>query len=187
MTTYTLHTVETAPPASRPILEGAQKAYGFVPNLLGTLADAPAALKGYTDVAGAFDSTSLSPTERQVVLLTASFENECTYCVAAHSVIAGMQKVAPDVIEAIRNGQEISDPRLAALARFTRTVVERRGWAGEDAVEQFLSAGFSTAQVLEVVLGVAMKTISNYSNHLAAPALDAAFESQRWERPALAN
>jgi len=187
MSRHPIHSTETAPAASRPILEGAKKALGFVPNLYGTFADAPPVLQAYTAVATAFDSTSLTPLERQVVSLTASFENECTYCMAAHSTMAGMQKLDGDVIDALRAGQELSDPKLAALARFTRLVVSERGFVSAAEQQRFLDAGFTPAQVLEVVLGVAMKTISNYTNHLAAPPLDAAFEPQRWERPVLAG
>lgn len=187
MSRHPIHNVDTAPVASRPILEGAQKGLGFVPNLYGTLADAPAALQAYTAIATSFDSTSLSPLERQVVALTASFENDCTYCMAAHSTIAGMQKLDGSVIEALRAGQEISDPKLAALSRFTKQVVTERGFVSDEETQRFLDAGYTPAQILEVVLGVAMKTISNYTNHLAEPPLDAAFEPQRWERPVLAG
>ncbi|GJM22998.1 MAG: hypothetical protein DHS20C15_29130 [Planctomycetota bacterium] len=187
MTTYPLHTAETAPRASRPILEGAEKALGFVPNLYATMADAPAALQTYTDISTSFDSTSLSPLERQVVLIAASVENNCTYCVAAHSTIAGMQKLDTSVVDALRNAEDPADPKLAALAHFTRVVVEQRGFAGQEEVDRFLDAGYTTGQVLEVVLGVTMKTLSNYTSHLAAQPLDAAFEPQRWERPALAG
>jgi len=155
-----------------------------VPNLLGTMAEAPALLNAYTTLAGIFDKTSFNPTERQVVLLSVSYENSCEYCVAAHSVIASMQKVPADVVEAIRKNQPITDPRLEALRRFTTAVVASRGWPTEEQTSAFLAAGYGRQQILEVVLGVGMKTLSNYTNHLAGTPLDAAFAKAAWSKDA---
>ncbi|MEM7305094.1 MAG: carboxymuconolactone decarboxylase family protein [Planctomycetota bacterium] len=184
MTSFPVHTQDSAPDRAKPILEGAQRAMGFVPNLYGTFAGSPALLEAYTALSKAFDSTSFTATERQVVLLTASFENGCDYCMAAHSTIAGMQKVPADVVEALREGAPIGEARLDALANFTRIVVRERGWASEDDIQAFLAAGFEQPQVLEVILGVGMKTLSNYTNHVASTPLDAAFQPQAWSRPA---
>lgn len=187
MTRFDIHTPETAPEASRPILEGAQKALGFVPNLYGTFAGAPALLQAYTQVGQLFDQTSFTPTERQVVLLATSFVNGCDYCMAAHSTIAAMQKLPADVVQALRDGEPIADPKLEALRRFTVQLVEKRGWADDADVDAFLAAGYTKEQVLEVVLGVGMKTLSNFTNHLGATPLDAAFQPQAWSRPATAR
>ena len=115
----TVHTPESAPEGSRAILEGAQRAMGFVPNLYGVFAGAPAALTGYTGLGQAFEQSSFSATERQVVLLAASAENGCEYCMAAHSTLAAMQQVAPDVVEALRDLEPLTDPKLEALRTFT--------------------------------------------------------------------
>lgn len=181
---YTIHTRETAPAAAKETLDGAKKAFGFVPNLLGVMAEAPALLKAYRTLAGLFDETSFTPTERQIVLLTASYENECTYCVAAHSVIASLQKVPADVIDAIRDGAAIADRKLEALRRFTAAVVKTRGWPSEEDTQAFFKAGYAKAQVLEVVLGVGFKTLSNYANHIAETPLDDAFARASWSRAA---
>ena len=181
MTDFSIHTTETAPEASRPILEGARKSFGFVPNLLGKLAEAPAALEGYLALTGLVARTSFSPAEQQVVLIAASVENGCEYCVAAHSTIAAMHKVPEDVIAALRANSAIPDPRLEALRQFTATLVEKRGHASDQEVQDFLAAGFTRAQVLEVVLGIAMKTLSNYANHLIDTPVDAAFAPRAWE------
>lgn len=177
----------TAPAAARPILEGAQKAFGFVPNLLGNMANAPALLQAYMAVSAAFDQTSLSAAERQVVLLATSVRNECTYCVAAHTVIAGMQQVPADVVEALRTRQPIGDTRLEALRRFVEEIVESRGWPSVATERAFFDAGYSQAQALEVLVGVGQKTLSNYMNHLAGTPLDAAFASAAWSREAVAT
>jgi len=100
--TYTVHTIDTAPDASREGLAAAKNAYGFIPNLLGVMSEAPALLTAYQTLGGIFDRTSLDRTQRQVVLLTTSYENNCEYCVAAHSAIAMHQKVPQDVIDALR-------------------------------------------------------------------------------------
>ncbi len=182
--TYTVHTPETAPAAARETLAGAKKAFGFVPNLLGVMAEAPALVKAYTTLSRIFDETSFSPAERQVVLLTVSYENGCKYCIAAHSVIAGMQKVPSDVVGAIRAGKPIVDPRLEALRRFTAAVTKTRGGPSENDTKAFLNAGYTKAQVLEVVLGVGMKTLSNYTNHIAGTPLDDAFAKAAWSKAA---
>ncbi|MCH8137602.1 MAG: carboxymuconolactone decarboxylase family protein [Proteobacteria bacterium] len=180
MSIFSIHGEQTAPEASRPILEGAKAKYGFLPNLLGGLAEAPAALEAYVTLSDIFDKTSLTPAERQVVILATSAENGCEYCVAAHSTIAAMLKVPDDVIEALRDGRPINDERLEALRKYTETVVRKRGWADKDDVQAFLAAGFDRAQVLEIVLGVAFKTLSNYANHLIQTPVDAAFAPRAW-------
>jgi AhpD family alkylhydroperoxidase len=155
----------------------------MVPNLLGTLAESPQTLKGYLALAGLFEETSLSPEERQVVLLAVSFENACEYCMAAHSMGARRQGVAAHVIDALRNGAALPDARLEALRVFAQAVVRQRGWAEREA-ESFVEAGFTKAQLLDVVLGVAQKTLSNYVNHLAHTPLDAALEPEKWHKSA---
>lgn len=182
--TYTVHTLESAPETARETLTGAKKALGFVPNLYGIMAEAPALLKAYTTLSRIFDETSFSPTERQVVLLTVSYENGCQYCVAAHSVIADLQKVPAEVVGAIRDGKSISDAKLEALRRFTSAVTRTRGWPSDDDTEAFLNAGYTTAQVLEVVLGVGVKTLSNYTNHITGTPLDSAFAAAAWSKAA---
>jgi AhpD family alkylhydroperoxidase len=181
---YTVHDVDTAPAAARETLAGAKKAYGFLPNLLAVMAGAPALLKSYHTLVDLFEETSLSPSERQVVLLATSYENNCEYCVAAHTVIAGMQRVPDDVVQAIRAGRPIVDPKLEALRRFTTAVVSARGRPSDAEVAAFLDAGYGRIQVLEVVLGVGLKTLSNYTNHIAETPLDRAFARAAWSKPA---
>jgi len=158
MSQFKIHSIQTAPAAAQPLLEGSLKKYGFIPNLHGGLAEAPAALAAYIELTALFDQTSLSPTERQVVLLVVSAENHCTYCVAAHSMIAKhMVKADPAIIDAIRNLQPLPDKKLDALANFTRNVLKNRGTVCSKTLDNFITSGFSRAQVLEVVLGVTFK------------------------------
>lgn len=175
-----VHTIDTAPDAAKGLIDKAHAKYGFLPNLLGVMASAPPLLEAYMTLAGLFDNSSLTPTERQTVLLTVSAVNQCTYCVAAHTVIAQMQHVEQDVLDAIRADQPIQDARLEALRRFTEAIVTSRGWPSAQATEAFHKAGYTPSQALEVVLGVGIKTMSNYTNHMAQTPLDNAFASADW-------
>lgn len=175
--------LDDAPEAARGLLAAAKGKFGFVPNLLGVMANVPALLEAYLTLGGLFDKTSLSPTERQVVLLATSFVNGCDYCMAAHTGIATMQKVDPAVITALREGHAIADAKLESLRRFAADVASTRGWPEAASVAGFLAAGYSAAQALEVVLGVGMKTLSNYANHLAGTSLDQTFAAAKWTAP----
>ncbi len=146
-----------------------------------------ALLKAYTTVSSLFDESSLSATERQIVLLATSVENGCPYCVAAHSAISAMQRVPADIVAALREGSPIRDPQLEALRRFTTTMVESRGWPSERETRSFMEAGYGRRQVLEVVLGIGLKTLSNYTNHVASTPLDTAFTAMEWAPTAPAS
>lgn len=183
MTQFETYTLQTVPEEGRPILEKVDKAYGFVPNLMGKMIEAPALAKAYLDIGETFSETSLSPVEQQVVLLTVSRHNKCEYCVSAHSVIADMGKVPEDVIDALRDDNPIADEKLEALRKFTLAVVDKQGWLAEADLDAFFDAGYGRQQVLEVLVGVAMKTMSNYVNHIAGTELDEAFAARRWEAP----
>lgn len=184
MSLLTTHTIESAPTSSKPILERAKQQLGFVPNLYGVLAESPAALQAYKTIGELYDSlSSFSATERQIVLLTTSYDNECHYCMAAHTTLASMQKVPSDVVQAVRDGEAIDDPRLEALRTFTLKVVRDRGWVSKGDTQAFLDAGFTRAQLLEVTLGVSLKTLSNYVNHVACIPLDDAFKPNAWTSP----
>ena len=183
MTKFTIHTQETAPEASKPLLDNSQKAYGFVPGLLGVLAEAPKALEAYQTLGALFSETSFSTTERHVVWLTINYENDCGYCVPAHTGLAKFDAVPDDVIEALRNGTPIADPKLEALRTFTVQVVQKRGWMTDDDVQAFLDAGYTQQQILEVILGLAHKVVSNYTNHIANTPVDAVFKKFAWEKP----
>ena len=134
MTTFPVHSSETAPEGSRPILAATQKKFGFVPNLFRVMAEAPAAGEAYMAVMDIFESSSLSDAEKQTVLLSASFVNECDYCMAAHSMVAGMKGVPAEIIEALRSGATVESERaleaglgLVESAQQHRHVSQRAG------------------------------------------------------------
>jgi AhpD family alkylhydroperoxidase len=183
MSDFPNHDRHSAPAAALPSFDAAERKFGMIPNLARKMATAPALLEAYLQVGALFDATSLTPQERQVVLLTVSRENGCGYCLGAHSVLADMSKVPEAVTAAIREDGAIPDRRLAALHRFTRAMVTHRGWLPEQELQAFLDAGFDRQHVLEVVLGVGMKTLSNYTNHIAGTTLDDAFAHRAWEPP----
>ena len=171
------------PEGAQETLAEARKRYGFVPNLMAAMAEVPPLLKTYLVVGDEFAKTSLTPVEQQVVILTVSRRHECHYCMAGHSMAAKMAGLPEPELEALRSGQTLRDPRLEALQVFTDAMVENRGWVSEKEIGDFIEAGFTRAQVLEVILGVAFKTLSNYTNHVVATQLDKAFESFAWESP----
>lgn len=180
MSNFPLHTLDTAPAAAKPLLEGARKAYSFVPNLYATMANAPALLEGYLTLAGIFNKTNLSETERQIILMTNNRINGCVYCMAAHTTISQGAGVPADVIEALRAGKSIANPKLEALRVFTAVVNETRGWPTQLQIDTLLATGYSAQTVLEVILGTSLKVLSNYTNHIATTPVDEAFQVNAW-------
>ena len=172
-------TIETAPEKSKEILRNIQKSYGFIPNLLATFANSPAVLNGYTAMEAAWDKSSLSAKERQLVLLAASVENRCNYCKAAHStVLKNFMNVDSQIINAVKSGDPLPDPRLNALVRFTKEAVNERGYVSEGTKTAFVHYGFSEVQMMEVLVGIALKTLSNYLDHINPIDIDTAFVAE---------
>jgi uncharacterized peroxidase-related enzyme len=177
-------TIDNAPAASRPGLEAVRRQLGFIPNLFATFAESPTLLSGYLALDGAFSKGSLSAVERQIVLIAVSAENDCEYCVAAHSTVAGMLRASAALVQAIREGAPTNDSRIDALVSFVRTTVRTRGNVPDGTVEAFLAHGFTKDQLGEVMLGIGLKTISNYFNAVAGTPLDDAFRPQAWQAAA---
>ena len=174
---------EEAKAESAALLNEVEKKYGFIPNLMGVLAESPVALKAYLELSNLVGQSSFSPEEQQAILLAVSIDNNCDYCVAAHSMVAAkMAGMSPDRLNSLREGKHLDNKKLDALVEFTRAVVSMRGFAGTKAVSQFLDAGFSKQQLLEVLVCVAMKTLSNYTNHIAETPLDLPFAEFKWSR-----
>lgn len=180
MTSPSLHTVDTAPEASKPLLATAGRTYGFVPNLLAGMATSPALLEGYMTLAGIFNKTALTETERQIILMTSNRLNGCVYCMAAHSAISIGAGVPADVVAALRAGTPIADAKLEALRQFAIKIVESRGWPAADDVQRLLEAGYTHQTVLDVILGTSLKVMSNYTNHVVQTPLDPAFAQHAW-------
>jgi len=180
MTNFNMHTAETAPEGSQVMLQNIQQSFGFLPNLMAVFSESPAMLEAYAAISEIFDKSDFTPTERQVVQMTNNRLNSCNYCMAAHTTISKMQGVSEDVIEHLRNGTPIPDAKLEALRVFTAKMNENRGHFNQADVEAFLSAGYTKANVLEVILGTAQKVMSNYTNNIALTPIDAAFQPDIW-------
>jgi len=178
---FPVMTLDSAPAESKPMLEQTQQTFGFIPNLIGVMASSPAITDAYLTVANIFSKSGLTTTEQQIVLLTVSHFNDCRYCMAAHTAISSMQNVDMDFVQAIRDDLPILDVKLQALRLFTRLVVENRGWLPDADVQTFLDAGYQQSHVLDVLVGVAQKTLSNFTNHLAKTPLDDAFAAVSWQ------
>lgn len=180
---FIIYTVETAPEDSKEALIRAKEVFGFIPNLEGICAEAPALLKAGMALWEFFSTTSFSPIEQQVVYLAANYENECHYCMAAHSGLAKMVGMSSENIQALRNGTPLQDPKLQALRHFTQRMVQARGWVEDHEIESLMAAGYDKQQVLEVILGIAVKVIHNYTNHIAKTPLDNVFKANAWSKP----
>jgi uncharacterized peroxidase-related enzyme len=184
MLRFFLHTSETAPSASQELLRRLQNSFGFVPALFAKLAESATALASYMDLRTQFEKSSLSPVEQQVVALAVSVENGSTFCTSAHSYAARHLTGMPEeVIAALRDGRALPDPKLNVLAGFTRDIVRERGRLGRGDLNVVLAAGYTMEQVLDVVLGVALKTFTNYASHIVRPPLNAEFAAEQWTPP----
>ena len=180
MSNFPVHSHESAPEASRATLDAVTTMFGFVPNLLGVMATSPALAEAYIALSDIFEKSGLNPTERQVVLLTVSHFHQCRYCMAAHSMIADMQQVPADVIEAIRSDIPITDTKLEALRIYVKRLIEQRGWITEAEMNEFLAVGYEPSHALDVLVGISQKTLSNFTNHIANTPVDTAFEKHTW-------
>ncbi|PIV76129.1 MAG: alkylhydroperoxidase [Rhodobacteraceae bacterium CG17_big_fil_post_rev_8_21_14_2_50_65_11] len=170
-------TLDVAQGEAETLLSGAEAKLGFLPNMYTYMANLPGVLAGYLGTYQAFrETTGFTPAEQETVFLTISRVNGCTYCMAAHSMLADKVSGVPaDSLAALRAGKDLPDEKLNAVATFTEAMVVSRGNPGKAAVDAFLAAGYGEQQVLGVVLAIACKTFSNYVNHLAGTPVDDVF------------
>ena len=182
MTTLTTHTIESAPEASKALLEKSVSAYGMLPNLHAVLAGSPGLLNAYQMLHELFLKTSFNADELTVVWQGINVEHGCTYCVPAHTAIAHSMKVDAKLIDALRNQQPLPNAKLQALLDMTLIIVRHRGHVTDTELAAFYAAGYGEQQVLEIILGLSQKVISNYTNHIAGTAVDAQFKPFAWEK-----
>lgn len=173
MSRITLHTLQSAPEAAKPFLENAQKASGFIPNLLAVLANAPAALETYVTVSGLNGKSELSLAEREVVQLVAATTHGCDFCVAGHTAVAlNKAKLPEEVVSALREQATLPQEKLEVLAAFAREVIATRGKVSEATFDTFKAAGYTEGNALEVILGVSLATLCNFANVFAETPLN---------------
>jgi len=182
MTEFTLHTEETAPEESKPMINAAKKSFGMLPGLHSVMAEAPNVYHAYNVLHEDFSNSSFNAEELTVVWQAINVEHNCHYCVPAHTAIANMMKVDGAITDALRDETPLPSSKLEALRDFTLSVVRERGNVDDEKVEAFLNAGFTKRNVLEVVLGLSQKVMSNYINHLAKTPVDPAFKPFAWEK-----
>ncbi|WP_328470796.1 carboxymuconolactone decarboxylase family protein [Actinoplanes sp. NBC_00393] len=177
MTTYP---IDTAPEGSRPALAALRGALGLVPNLAATMANAPSLISTFVAAFGQFGGTRFTDAERQVLLLSNAVTNRCAWAVAFHSTVALAHGAPADAVEAIRRRELPDDPRLAALSATTRALIDKRGHLDEGDVKTFTAGGFDEVQLLDVITGLAISTMANYTGNVADPPLDPPFRAQAW-------
>jgi len=160
------------------LLKSAKSKLGFIPNLYAVMGNSEGLLETYITGDERFRQLShFTPTEQEIIYLAISSENKCDYCVSAHTAIAkNMTKIPVEVVDSLIKGVEIKDSKLNALFKFTKLLVNHRGWSDKEDMDAFLAEGYTEQDVLYIVLAIGIKTFSNYTNHLAHTPIDEAFK-----------
>jgi uncharacterized peroxidase-related enzyme len=165
-------TIQDAPSASQPMLEAVKKQLGVVPNLFRLVATSPAALEGYLNLSGALGKGELPAATRERIALAVAEINGCSYCLSAHTYL-GKNVAKLDDAEMTANRQGGSkDHKADAAVRFAANVARDRGHVSEDDVAAVKAAGYNDAQVIEIVLHVALNTWTNYINEVLKTDID---------------
>ena len=177
-------TIENSDSISSKILKTAQKEMGMIPNMYAGMANNTALLEGYVYAYKSFRANSgFSSREQEVIFLSVAYENDCDYCMAAHSFVAdNWSKVPVEVTNAIRSNSEVPNEKLKALSIFSRQMTVKRGLPSEDDINNFLSAGYTEENILGVIYGIGVKTMSNYFNHVYKTPVDEAFQGRAWKK-----
>ena len=173
---FELYDQDNAPEASQPLLANSQKGFGMIPNLHAVMADSAPLLEAYQTLHTLFQQTSFNVEELTVVWQTINVEHNCHYCIPAHTGIAHMMKVDNAIIESLRNGTKLATEKLQTLHLTTLALVRNRGQLSQGEASAFFEAGYEQRNLLEIVLGISQKVMSNYVNHLAQTPVDQAFE-----------
>jgi alkylhydroperoxidase family enzyme len=184
MTDFPMHDEQTAPEGSKPLLAKSKAAFGRIPGLHATMAEAPGLLEAYQRAHELFMNSSFNNDELTVVWQTVNVENACHYCVPAHTGIAKNMGVDDAITDALRDETPLPTARLEALRDFTLKLVRDRGNVDDASVQSFLDAGYTKQNILEVILGYSQKVMSNYTNHLANTPVDKVFQKYDWQKAA---
>ena len=178
--TYQVHTMQSAPEASQPVLAQAQQAFGFIPNIAGAIANSPDLLEGFFGLFQQVHSGSFTEAEIQTLLLTNAVTNASSWPVAFHTMLALKEGLTPGDVEAIRNRGLPADAHLAALSALARKLIETRGHVTEDDLAGFIDAGFKREQTLEILGVIAASAITNYAGTITQPPLEAFLQPYAW-------
>lgn len=176
MTEFYLHNYDSAPEQSKPLLEKSKAAFGSIPNLHAVMAEAPSALAAYQELHNLFLNTSLTDEEKTVIWQAINVEHECHYCIPAHSLIAHVMNVSDALNQALVEKNPLPNRRLEVLREVTLEIVRNRGHIAASALENFFDEGYTKQNLLEIIVGVAQKVMSNYTNHIADTPIDGRFK-----------
>lgn len=172
MSRISIPSIEQTLEAAKPLLAAVQQQLGVVPNLMKLVGRSPAALEGYLSLNSALAKGKLNTQLRESVALTVAEYNGCDYCLSAHSYLAlNVAKLGSDEIEAARSGHS-RDPRTDAALHFAQRVAETRGHIADTDLATLRSAGFDDAGVIDIVVTVALNTLTNYVNNVAQTDID---------------
>ena len=172
MSRITIPAADQTPAASRPLLDAVNKQLGVVPNLMKMLGNSPAALGGYLSLSGALGKGMLGPKIGERIALAIAEINGCRYCLAAHTYLGtNLAKLDTAEIAANRNGTS-TDPKAEAAVRFAVDIARTRGHVSDGAVQAVKDAGYGDAEIMEIVVHVALNTLTNYVNEVADTEID---------------
>ena len=180
MSHFPIHTADDHPDHAAEIIGTVKSKFGFVPSLIGALSESPVAAEAYLSLGQALQNSSFTPEERHVVWFTINTIHECHYCMAAHTGIAKSENISDEIIETARADGVYADPKLQALKVFTTKMVLERGWVQPSDVEELFTAGYTHRTVLDVILAISHKVLSNYTNHVVETPVDAPFAKFEW-------
>jgi alkylhydroperoxidase family enzyme len=185
MTTFPVHTIESAPEGAKPALRQMQSAFGMIPNIAGAIATSPALIDSLVALFDNVHGGSFTEAQVQVVLLTDAVTNGSAWAVAFHTALALKEGIDAADVQAIREGRLPKDRKFAALSGLAKTMIEKRGRLDDADVDRFLAAGFGKDHLLEVIAAVAASTITNYTASITKPPLEPMFQAHAW--PAAAS
>ena len=176
MTTFPVHTIESAPERSKPALRQLHSAFGMIPNIAGAMATSPVLINSLVGLFGNVHGGSFTEAQVQVILLTDAVTNGSIWAVAFHTALALKEGINPADVQAIREGRLPKDNKFAALSGLAKTMIETRGRLDDEEINRFLAAGFGKDHLLEVIAAVAASTITNYTGSITKPPLEAPFQ-----------
>lgn len=185
MKNFELYNLDTAPKMSVGHLKMVKEDVGFIPNVFAITSQSPKALKGLLELNGTFSSSSFTAEEQQIILLATSTENECIYCVAGHTAFGKSMGMDENIISDMRNKKTTSNHRFNTLNSTVRELIQTRGRISTSQMEQFFIDGYSKEQFLELILGICVKTFTNYASNAIKIPLDEVFKEFSWERPSV--
>jgi alkylhydroperoxidase family enzyme len=184
MIAFPIHTIASAPEASKALLATLEKTFGFLPNIAAAMAESPVLLGAFVPLFGAVHGGTFTEAQIQVVLLTNAVTNRSEWPVALHTLLATKAGIPPTDVAALREGRPPADPKVAALSALARNLIEARGHVDTAVVDAFVAAGHRRDQVLELITISAASTITNYAAGLTRPPVDPQIAAYAWKADA---